>query len=52
MAAIAKHFGHLAQLPRAGLPEQVGPVVAFLASRRNSYMTGANISVDGGSDVT
>ena len=37
---------------RAGLPEEIGPVVAFLASRRNSYMTGANINVDGGSDFT
>lgn len=52
MDAIAKHFGHPAHLPRAGLPEEVGPVVAFLASRRNSYMTGANINVDGGSDFT
>ncbi len=52
MDAIAKHFGHPAQLPRAGLPEEIGPVVAFLASRRNSYMTGANINVDGGSDFT
>lgn len=52
MEAIDKHFGHPAHLPRAGLPEEVGPVVAFLASRRNSYMTGANINVDGGSDFT
>ena len=52
MAAIDKHFGHPAHLPRAGLPEEIGPVVAFLASRRNSYMTGANINVDGGSDFT
>lgn len=52
MTAIAEHFGHPAHLPRAGLPEEVGPVVAFLASRRNSYMTGANINVDGGSDFT
>ncbi|WP_299564833.1 SDR family NAD(P)-dependent oxidoreductase [uncultured Mycolicibacterium sp.] len=50
MAAIDEHFGHPAHLPRAGLPEEVGPVVAFLASRRNSYMTGANVNVDGGSD--
>jgi 3-oxoacyl-[acyl-carrier protein] reductase len=52
MDAIAKHFGHPAHLPRAGLPDEMGSVVAFLASRRNSYMTGANINVDGGSDFT
>jgi NAD(P)-dependent dehydrogenase (short-subunit alcohol dehydrogenase family) len=52
MDAIAKHFGHPAHMPRAGLPNEIGPVVAFLASRRNSYMTGANINVDGGSDFT
>lgn len=52
MAAITEHFGHPAHLPRAGLPEEVGAVAAFLASRRNSYMTGANINVDGGSDFT
>ncbi|ORW71112.1 SDR family NAD(P)-dependent oxidoreductase [Mycobacterium saskatchewanense] len=52
MDAIAEHFGHPAQMPRAGLPEEVGPVAVFLASRRNSYMTGANINVDGGSDFT
>jgi 3-oxoacyl-[acyl-carrier protein] reductase len=52
MDAIAKHFGHPAHLPRAGLPEEIGPVVAFLASRRNSYMTGANVNIDGGSDFT
>jgi 3-oxoacyl-[acyl-carrier protein] reductase len=52
MAAIDKHFGHPAHMPRAGLPDEIGPVVAFLASRRNSYMTGANINVDGGSDFT
>lgn len=52
MRAIDEHFGHPAHLPRAGLPEEIGPVVAFLASRRNSYMTGANINVDGGSDFT
>ncbi|HEX7429942.1 MAG TPA: SDR family oxidoreductase [Mycobacterium sp.] len=52
MAAIDKHFGHPAHMPRAGLPDEIGPVVAFLASRRNSYMTGANINIDGGSDFT
>jgi 3-oxoacyl-[acyl-carrier protein] reductase len=52
MSAIDKHFGHPAHMPRAGLPDEIGPVVAFLASKRNSYMTGANINVDGGSDFT
>jgi 3-oxoacyl-[acyl-carrier protein] reductase len=52
MRAIAEHFGHPAQMPRAGLTEEIGPVAAFLASRRNSYMTGANVNVDGGSDFT
>ena len=52
MAGIDKHFGHHAHLPRAGKPDEIGPVVAFLVSRRNSYMTGANINVDGGSAFT
>jgi NAD(P)-dependent dehydrogenase (short-subunit alcohol dehydrogenase family) len=52
MAAIDEHFGHPAHLPRAGTPDEIGPVVAFLASKRNSYMTGANVNVDGGSDFT
>ena len=52
MTAIDKHFGHPAYVPRAGLPDEIGSVVAFLASRRNSYMTGANVNVEGGSDFT
>jgi 3-oxoacyl-[acyl-carrier protein] reductase len=52
MRGIDEHFGHPAFLPRAGDPAEVGPVIAFLASRRNSYMTGANVNVDGGSDFT
>jgi len=52
MAGIKEHFGHPAHLPRAGDAAEIGPVIAFLASRRNSYMTGANVNVDGGSDFT
>lgn len=52
MAGIKEHFGHPAHLPRAGNPDEIGPVIAFLASRRNTYMTGANVNVDGGSDFT
>jgi len=50
MDGIREHFGHPAHLPRAGDPSEIGPVIAFAGSRRNSYMTGANINVDGGSD--
>jgi NAD(P)-dependent dehydrogenase (short-subunit alcohol dehydrogenase family) len=41
-----------ADLGRSGRVEEIGPVIAFLVSRRNSYMTGANVNVDGGSDFT
>lgn len=35
-------------LERAGLPQEVGRVAGFLASGFSSYVTGANIVVDGG----
>jgi NAD(P)-dependent dehydrogenase (short-subunit alcohol dehydrogenase family) len=50
MRVIDEDFGHSAFLPRAGDPDEIGPLVAFLVSPLNSYMTGANINVDGGSD--
>jgi 3-oxoacyl-[acyl-carrier protein] reductase len=52
MRAISEDFGHPAQMPRAGDPKEIGAVIAFVGSRVNSYMTGANINVDGGSDFT
>ena len=52
MRGIDEHFGHPAHLPRAGDPSEMGPVVAFLGSRVNSYMTGAFVNVDGGSDYS
>jgi 3-oxoacyl-[acyl-carrier protein] reductase len=50
MRVISEDFGHPAHLGRAGDPSEIGPVIAFVGSRLNSYMTGADINVDGGSD--
>lgn len=50
MRWIDENFHHPADLGRAGVPEEVASVVVYLASRRNGYVTGANVNVDGGSD--
>jgi NAD(P)-dependent dehydrogenase (short-subunit alcohol dehydrogenase family) len=50
MQWIDEVFHQPADLGRAGLPEEVAAVACFLASRRNGYVTGANVNVDGGSD--
>ncbi len=50
MRVIEEDFGHPAQMGRAGDPREIGAVIAFVGSRVNSYMTGADINVDGGSD--
>jgi 3-oxoacyl-[acyl-carrier protein] reductase len=52
MRFIGRGFGHHVDLDRAGDPSEIGPVIAFVGSARNTYMTGANINVDGGSDFT
>ena len=52
MRFIGEGFGHHVFLDRAADPAEIGPVIAFAASARNTYMTGANINVDGGSDFT
>jgi 3-oxoacyl-[acyl-carrier protein] reductase len=52
MRIITEDFGHPAHLGRAGDPSEIGPVIAFVGSRVNTYMTGADINVDGGSDFS
>lgn len=37
---------------RAGDPKEIADVVAFLTSPQSSYVTGANIAVDGGMEVS
>ena len=38
----------LQALKRAGLPEDIGPAVVFLASEEAGWVTGATLNVDGG----
>ncbi|HKY15441.1 MAG TPA: SDR family NAD(P)-dependent oxidoreductase [Microthrixaceae bacterium] len=52
MRFIKTGFGHSVFLDRAADPSEIGPVIAFAGSARNTYMTGANINVDGGSDFS
>lgn len=50
MTYVERTYGHPCNLGRAGLPEEVASATAYLASRRNGYVTGATVNVDGGSD--
>lgn len=50
MTWIDNNFHQPCDLGRAGLPEEVASLTAYLASRRNGYVTGATVNVDGGSD--
>ncbi|WP_067662431.1 SDR family NAD(P)-dependent oxidoreductase [Nocardia miyunensis] len=47
---LQKGHGMSVDLGRFGLPEEVATVIAFCASHANSFMTGAHLNVDGGSD--
>jgi len=51
-AILAERFGAHIDLGRVAEPVEVAEVVAFCASRANTFMTGAHINVDGGSDFT
>ncbi len=50
MTWIDKTFHQPADIGRAGLPDEVASLTAYLVSRRNGYVTGACVNVDGGSD--
>lgn len=48
-AWITERFKSSTQLGRVGHPDEIGPAIVFAASRLSTYMTGANINIDGGS---
>ena len=50
MTWIDNNFHQPCDLGRAGLPEEIASITAYLASQRNGYVTGATVNVDGGSD--
>jgi NAD(P)-dependent dehydrogenase (short-subunit alcohol dehydrogenase family) len=50
MTWINDNFHQPCDLGRAGLPEEIASITAYLASKRNGYVTGATVNVDGGSD--
>ena len=50
MKWVEQTYGHPCDIGRAGTPEEIASATAYLASRRNGYVTGATVNVDGGSD--
>jgi 3-oxoacyl-[acyl-carrier protein] reductase len=50
MTWINDNFHQPCDLGRAGLPEEIASITTYLVSRRNGYVTGATVNVDGGSD--
>lgn len=46
--AALKAYGDMAALARAGQPEEIGDLVAFLAGPHSSFITGAAIPIHGG----
>jgi NAD(P)-dependent dehydrogenase (short-subunit alcohol dehydrogenase family) len=47
---MVEDWGMQVALGRAGRPEELGDVIAFLLSERATYLTGALVNVDGGTD--
>lgn len=49
MQFMTAKYGTRSDIGRVAEPREIGTVVCFVGSAANSYMTGANINVDGGS---
>jgi NAD(P)-dependent dehydrogenase (short-subunit alcohol dehydrogenase family) len=47
---LGRDHGMSVDMGRFGLPSEVAAVIAFCVSHANTYMTGAHLNVDGGSD--
>jgi NAD(P)-dependent dehydrogenase (short-subunit alcohol dehydrogenase family) len=47
---MTEEWGLRVALGRAGTPQELGDVIAFLLSERAGYLTGATVNVDGGTD--
>jgi 3-oxoacyl-[acyl-carrier protein] reductase len=47
---MSEQYGASIDLGRVGLPSEIAEVIAFCSSRKNTFMTGATLNVDGGSD--
>jgi NAD(P)-dependent dehydrogenase (short-subunit alcohol dehydrogenase family) len=39
-------------IARVALPQELSPLLLLLGSRANSYIVGANIAIDGGTDFS
>ena len=45
---LVSEFSHEIPMGRFGLPEEIAPMVVFLASHKTSYVTCQSVLVDGG----
>jgi NAD(P)-dependent dehydrogenase (short-subunit alcohol dehydrogenase family) len=48
MGEILTEWGHMHPVGRIGAPEEIGELIVFLAGPRSTFITGAEIKIDGG----